>query len=140
MLVPQLLQYLMTGLGPVVSVGWVPKLAAVGLKFIAEFSICFRAPSTATFTMLAYNPTIAMNIAKKNARKKDPSTAIGFDASAVGFDAKADRVPPLMTTAIMPPTMAQTMLQSRITKPRPKAKPQPTMRNGASPIRYFRKP
>ena len=77
--------------------------------------------------MLAYMPTTATNTLRKIPRKNVPKNATGFDRILVGFAINADTERPVTRTAIIPATIAQAIVQRSITKPRPNAKPQPTM-------------
>src|SRR2546422_10613443 len=70
-----------------------------------------------------------MKTARKIPRENAARKPIGFAATAVGSRITAARVPPVISTAIIPATIAQTIVQRSMTTPLPNAKPQPTMRH-----------
>ncbi len=69
-------------------------------------------------------------IPMKNAARK----AMGFDATVAGLEITPARVPPVINTATIPATIAQTILQRNIVMPLPKAKPHPTIEHLQIPV------
>ncbi len=132
MLLPQFGQYFLST-GAAVNVGCDP-IEYEDLVDSPDLSSCEIAPSTVTFTMLAYRPTVAMRTLRKIPTKNAARKAAGFDATAAGLEITPARVPPVINTATIPATIAQTMLQRSMTMPLPKAKPHPTMNHVQIPV------
>src|SRR5712692_7944498 len=77
-------------------------------------------------------------IPRNDAARKPVTRAVGFEATAVGLEITDARDPPIISTPIIPATIAQMMLQRRTTNPLPNAKPQPTMKRSLASRGYLR--
>ena len=97
MLLPQFGQYFLST-GAAVNVGCDP-IEYEDLADSPDLSSCEIAPSTVTFTMLAYRPIVAIRTLRKIPTKNAARKAAGFDATAAGLETTPARVPPVINTA-----------------------------------------